>query len=83
MIRLLAEEHRPGEDFKIVTPAIRPVGDEPGDQKRIATPRGAILAGADHLVVGRPILQAMDMASKARAIMDEIEQAVQEAGKAR
>ncbi|MFV0244939.1 MAG: orotidine-5'-phosphate decarboxylase, partial [Qingshengfaniella sp.] len=44
----------------IVTPGVRPTGSAAGDQKRIATPAGAIAAGADHIVVGRPIWQAKD-----------------------
>ena len=52
----------------IVTPGVRPEGDDPGDQKRIATPAEAIRAGADHIVVGRPIWRAADPAAAARAI---------------
>ena len=44
-----------GDKIKIVVPGIRPSWSEPGDQKRFATPREAIEAGADHLVIGRPI----------------------------
>jgi orotidine-5'-phosphate decarboxylase len=44
-----------GEKIKIVTPGIRPAGAAAGDQKRFATPREAIEAGADYLVIGRPI----------------------------
>lgn len=56
----------------IVTPGVRPTGADSGDQKRIATPRGAIEAGADHIVVGRPVWQASDPAAAARAIVDDI-----------
>lgn len=52
----------------IVTPGVRPEGDDPGDQKRIATPAEAIRAGADHIVVGRPVWRAPDPAAAARAI---------------
>lgn len=52
----------------IVTPGVRPVDAPSGDQKRIATPKEAIDAGADHIVVGRPITQADDPAAAARAI---------------
>ncbi len=46
--------------FKILTPGIRPANGEKGDQKRIATPAAAVAAGADYLVVGRPITQSSD-----------------------
>ncbi|OHU88062.1 MULTISPECIES: orotidine-5'-phosphate decarboxylase [Pseudoalteromonas] len=47
-----------GEEFKLVTPGIRPAGSEAGDQKRIMTPQKAVEAGSDYLVIGRPITQA-------------------------
>src|SRR6188768_1150686 len=56
----------------LVTPGIRPAGAEKGDQKRIMTPAKAIAAGADHLVVGRPILEAPDPKAAAMAIVAEI-----------
>jgi len=56
----------------LVTPGIRPSGAEKGDQKRIMTPAAAIAAGADHLVVGRPIIAAPDPKSAAEAIIAEI-----------
>ncbi|WP_251359522.1 orotidine-5'-phosphate decarboxylase [Kangiella sp. TOML190] len=49
-----------GVDFKLVTPGIRPVGSEVGDQSRIMTPAKAIAAGSDYLVIGRPITQAQN-----------------------
>ncbi len=52
----------------IVTPGVRPAGADKGDQKRVMTPGEAITAGADHIVVGRPITQAQDPVSVARAI---------------
>jgi orotidine-5'-phosphate decarboxylase len=54
-----------------VTPGIRPGGADPGDQARVATPRRAIAAGADVLVVGRPITRAPDPVATARAIAAE------------
>jgi orotidine-5'-phosphate decarboxylase len=56
----------------IVTPGVRPAGSEPGDQKRIATPAEAIAAGADHVVVGRPIHRAPDVRAAALAVVDEL-----------
>lgn len=64
-----------GEDMILVTPGIRPQGAESGDQKRVATPAAAIEAGADYLVVGRPIIEAEDPAAAAEAIIGEIESA--------
>ena len=61
-----------GRDLVLVTPGVRPKGAEAGDQKRIMTPADAIRAGADLLVVGRPILAAADRRAAARAIVDEI-----------
>lgn len=59
--------------FIVVTPGVRPAGFAHGDQKRVTTPREAILAGADYLVVGRPILESPDPARAAQAIIDEME----------
>ncbi|CUH09486.1 Orotidine 5'-phosphate decarboxylase [Jannaschia seosinensis] len=56
----------------IVTPGVRPTGAERGDQKRVETPASAIVAGADHIVVGRPIHGAADPKSAAHAILDEL-----------
>ena len=61
-----------GAKLKLVTPGIRPAGAEAGDQKRIMTPAAAIAAGADYLVVGRPILAAPDPKAAAQAIVAEI-----------
>ena len=60
----------------IVTPGIRPAGAAAGDQKRVMTPSAAIAAGADHLVVGRPITAAPDPKAAAEAIVTEIARAV-------
>jgi orotidine-5'-phosphate decarboxylase len=60
------------EGFLIVTPGVRPAGAAVGDQKRVMTPRDARLAGADLVVVGRPLRDAADPAAAARAIVDEL-----------
>ncbi|MDB1124382.1 orotidine-5'-phosphate decarboxylase [Vibrio algarum] len=52
-----------GNEFKLVTPGIRPAGSAVGDQKRIMTPAEAVKAGSDYLVIGRPITQAKDPAA--------------------
>lgn len=67
-----------GDDFMIVTPGIRSAGADRGDQSRVATPTDAIRAGADYLVVGRPITQAADPAAALAAVIEEVEQAAQE-----
>jgi orotidine-5'-phosphate decarboxylase len=59
-------------DATLVIPGIRPAGADTGDQKRVATPAAAIAAGADYLVVGRPITQAADPAAAAHSILEEI-----------
>jgi orotidine-5'-phosphate decarboxylase len=61
-----------GSKLAIVTPGIRPVGAEVGDQKRVMTPADAIRAGSSHLVVARPIVAAVDRAAAARAILAEM-----------
>jgi orotidine-5'-phosphate decarboxylase len=58
--------------FLIVTPGVRPAGAAAGDQKRVMTPREARLAGADLVVVGRPLRDAADPAAAARAIVAEL-----------
>jgi orotidine-5'-phosphate decarboxylase len=62
-----------GADFRLVTPGIRPAGSAAGDQTRILTPLQAIRAGADDLVIGRPITQAADPVQVLQAIAREIE----------
>jgi orotidine-5'-phosphate decarboxylase len=63
---------RLGADFLIVTPGIRPKGADAQDQARVTTPAAAIKAGADYLVVGRPITRAPDPRAAADAIVAEI-----------
>ena len=65
-----------GPDIAIVTPGVRPAGSDAGDQKRVATPAAAIRAGADYLVVGRPVTGAADPRAAADAIVAEIDGAV-------
>jgi orotidine-5'-phosphate decarboxylase len=64
-----------GPAMLLVTPGIRPAGAASGDQKRIMTPQAAMAAGADYLVVGRPILEAGDPPAAARSIIADIAQA--------
>ncbi len=61
-----------GPGFLIVTPGIRPAGDAVGDQTRVMTPDAAIRAGADHIVVGRPITQAADPEAAALGILSSL-----------
>jgi orotidine-5'-phosphate decarboxylase len=64
-----------GAQMALVTPGIRPAGSAVGDQKRVMTPGRAISAGADYLVVGRPVVEASDPKVAAEAIVAEIVQA--------
>jgi len=64
-----------GPALAVVTPGIRPVGGDAGDQKRIMTPADAIRSGASHLVVGRPIVKAVDRRAAAEAIVAEMTEA--------
>jgi orotidine-5'-phosphate decarboxylase len=64
-----------GPGMALVTPGIRPAGAKADDQKRIMTPAKAIAAGADYLVVGRPVVEAVDPKAAAEAIIAEIKQA--------
>jgi orotidine-5'-phosphate decarboxylase len=57
---------------QLVTPGIRPAGDDVGDQKRVMTPAEAARAGSSYIVVGRPILKAADPAAAARAILADL-----------
>jgi orotidine-5'-phosphate decarboxylase len=64
-----------GDKLTLVTPGIRPAGSKADEQKRIATPGAAIAAGADYLVVGRPIIAAPDPKAAAAAIVEQIAKA--------
>jgi len=64
-----------GKEFIVLTPGVRPQGSEMGDQKRVLTPGEAIRRGADYLVVGRPILSALNPREVAGAILKEMEDA--------
>ena len=61
-----------GPGFRLVTPGIRPAGSEAGDQTRVLTPTQAIQAGADYLVIGRPITQAADPVATLQQIAAEL-----------
>jgi orotidine-5'-phosphate decarboxylase len=61
-----------GTEFAALCPGIRPVGSAHDDQRRVATPREAVVAGADYLVVGRPIVESRDPVAAAQAVLDEI-----------
>jgi orotidine-5'-phosphate decarboxylase len=65
-----------GADMTLVTPGIRPAGSKHDDQKRVVTPAGAIAAGADYLVVGRPIIEAPSPKNIAHAIIADIAEAL-------
>jgi len=67
-----------GARLEIITPGVRPAGAATGDQNRTATPAEAIAAGADKLVIGRPITAADDPPAAARAIIDEVQQALRQ-----
>jgi orotidine-5'-phosphate decarboxylase len=66
-----------GDQMSLVTPGIRPTGSSSGDQKRIMTPARAIAAGADYLVVGRPVVEATDPKAAADSIQAEIAHALE------
>lgn len=64
-----------GPERLVVTPGIRPAGVDPGDQQRVATPASAVAAGADYVVVGRPVTQAEDPVLALEALLAEVVQA--------
>ena len=61
-----------GEDFALVTPGIRPLGSNADDQKRIVTPKQAMLDGSTHLVIGRPITQSASMNQTLKDILSTL-----------
>ena len=61
-----------GDDFLLVTPGIRFEGDDVGDQKRVVTPQMALASGSSYLVIGRPITQARDPATKLKNVINLI-----------
>ena len=65
-----------GQAMAVVTPGIRPPGFDAGDQKRVSTPAKAIIAGASHLVVGRPVTASADPAAASRDIANQISAAL-------
>jgi orotidine-5'-phosphate decarboxylase len=73
-VALVRQSVGPG-DFLIVTPGVRPSGSALDDQRRVMTPAEAVRAGADYLVVGRPILNAPDPIHAAHEIIEEMEKA--------
>lgn len=65
-----------GSEFTVVTPGVRPINASNDDQRRVMTPSDAIRAGADHLVIGRPITASNDRVAAAQEILQEIKTAV-------
>lgn len=65
-----------GKDFITLTPGVRPVWSEKGDQKRVMTPKEAVEKGTDYIVVGRPITGAENRKEAAKKIIEEMEEAV-------
>ncbi|HET9984008.1 MAG TPA: orotidine-5'-phosphate decarboxylase [Longimicrobiales bacterium] len=75
-----AVKRRQGADFLVVTPGIRPSGDLADDQARTATPAEAVRAGADYLVIGRPVTGAPEPADVVARIRAEMDSALEAAG---
>lgn len=69
-----ALKRRHGSEFLVVTPGIRPAGSDRGDQVRTATPAEALRAGADYLVVGRPVIEAKDPVAVVNQMQEELAQ---------
>lgn len=79
--RELAETRTDHPGLFLVTPGVRPAGADAGDQRRVDTPAAAVAAGADLLVVGRPIVHAPDPVAAAGAVIAEIRSASVRAGR--
>jgi orotidine-5'-phosphate decarboxylase len=76
-LEIEAMKRRHGQDFIVVTPGIRPEGTSASDQARTSTPAVAVRAGADYLVIGRPVIEADDPAAAMDQIMAEVNGAAQ------
>lgn len=74
--KIVREVSKENKDFLIVTPGVRPIWAKTDDQKRIATPKEAILNGASHIVVGRPITSANNPLDAVKKILEEIEEVI-------
>lgn len=75
-LQLLSEQHSP--KFQFITPGIRPAwAADAHDQKRVLSPKDAIAAGADYLVIGRPITRAKDPVDAAKRVVDEVQSVIQ------
>jgi len=72
----VADVRAASDTLSLVVPGVRPAGAALGDQKRVATPGSAIAAGADYLVVGRPIRDAVNPAEAFSAVVGEVEAAL-------
>ena len=73
--KIVREVSKENKDFLIITPGVRPIWAKTDDQERIATPKEAILNGASHIVVGRPITSANNPLDAVKKILEEIEEA--------
>ncbi len=70
-------KRRHGPEFLVVTPGIRPEGEAAADQARTATPAAAVRAGADYLVIGRPIVEADDPRAVVEQVLTDMHEAVE------